>query len=98
MRWVRQGWLSRRRIRRRGGEGDLPGVREMCRIFRKRWERGKVGEGGVICKEFRDIDGIVPEVNGREGCWVGRAVEEVDGGVVRQTFLKSFIAVADNIS
>ena len=56
----------------------------MCRIFRKRWERGKVGEGGVICKEFRDIDGIVPEVNGREGCWVGRAVEEVDGGVIRQ--------------
>ena len=56
----------------------------MCRIFRKGWERGKVGEGGVICKEFRDIDGIVPEVNGREGCWVGRAVEEVDGGVIRQ--------------
>ena len=55
----------------------------MCRIFRKRWERGKVGAGGVICKEFRDIDGIVPEVNGREGCWVGRAVEEVDGGVIR---------------
>ena len=56
----------------------------MCRIFRKGWERGKVGEGGVIFKEFRDIDGIVPEVNGREGCWVGRAVEEGDGGVIRQ--------------
>ena len=26
----------------------------------------------------------MPEVDGREGCWVGRAVEEVDGSVIRQ--------------
>ena len=38
----------------------------------------------MICKEFCDINGIVPEVDGREGCWVGRAVKEVYGGVIRQ--------------
>ena len=26
----------------------------------------------------------MPDVDGREGCWVGRTVEEVDGGVIRQ--------------
>ena len=26
----------------------------------------------------------MPEVDGREGCWVGRAVEKVGGGVIRQ--------------
>ena len=72
----------------------------MCRIFRKRWERGKVGEGGVICKEFRDINGIVPEVNGRGGCWVGRADEEVDAGVIHKPIkwglkMKLFYICAD---
>ena len=58
----------------------MPGVRKVYRIIRKRWERREVGEGGVICEEFRNINGIVPMVDGREGCWVGGAVEEVDGG------------------
>ena len=32
--------------------GELPVVRKVQRIIRKRWESGEVGEGGVICKEF----------------------------------------------
>ena len=52
---------------------DISGMSQCTMGGRKGGGGGGVGEEevGVICKEFRDINGIVPEVNGREGCLQG---------------------------
>ena len=56
--------------------------RKVGRVIRKGRKGGKVGKGRMGFKEMGDTDGMLPEVEGGEVGREGRAVEEVDGGVV----------------
>jgi hypothetical protein len=51
-------------------------------VIRKGREGGEVGKGRMGFKEVGDLDGMLPEIESGEVSREGRAVEEMDGGVV----------------